>query len=181
MGSSIWRLMGYLAVFKAGALVIISSLHLYPPISRLFTVLSTSGFTPPSITSLLLLSNISTCEFVFRARRRHRDVVDPGVLWYLLPVKSDEQTEFKKHEDLCQLVRDFEKKPNEYIENESIRNKEEWQERLNGFEMTAKVIGRRKMDLLPFYHSYYELPGWISSVEMIDGMVIGEQSLSLDI
>jgi hypothetical protein len=111
------------------------------------------------MTFLHLLPNISTCAFVFRAHRRHRDVVDPGVLWYLLPVRSDEQTEFQKHEDWCRLVRDFEKKSKEYMEHESVKNKEEWQERPNGFEMTAKVICGRKVDLLPFCPSYYEPPG----------------------
>jgi hypothetical protein len=111
------------------------------------------------MTSLRLLPNISTCAFIFRARRWHKDVIDPGASWFLLPINGDEQTEYKIHEDWCPIVRSFEKKSKEYIEHDIVKNKKGWQKRPPGPNITIKVIGGREMGPLPFSPSYYEPPG----------------------
>jgi hypothetical protein len=109
--------------------------------------------------SLRVLPTISTRVFIFKVRNWHKDVVDPGVSWYLLPVNSPGQTQFEQHGHWYSRVRAFEKKSKEYIENESPTEKKAWKERATRLDINMSVICGRRKEELPFSTRYYERPG----------------------
>ncbi len=96
---------------------------------------------------------------ICRFRKWHKDILDPGVSWYLVDADSPEQTEFKAHKDWCHVIMMYQRNMREYIEKDTKVNAEEWAARPSRPLIQMMIIEGRKMEELPKGPDYYQPPG----------------------
>ena len=114
------------------------------------------------MSTLVRLHNINNMHLILRSRDWHKDVLDPGVSWWMVPVESPEQTEFKTHESWCHQVQRFRKTSQEFMKTHLKTFRNDWEERMEAGPqpvVTINIIEGRKMEALPFSPRYYEPPG----------------------
>ena len=94
-----------------------------------------------SMLTLALLHNLETMHLILRARDWHKDILNPGIAWWMVPVESPEQTEFKTHESWCRQVRSFRTTSEKFMETHFKTYQKEWKQRMeaeNGSRTTAR-------------------------------------------
>lgn len=114
---------------------------------------------PPSLTTVRKLPAIHSCAIIMRSRDQHRDYLEPGQSWSLLPIDSPLQTEYPTHESWCPSVQRLGKKLKGLFERDARENAVAWKKRGGGPLFEFCVVEGRRMERLPFQPSFYEPPG----------------------
>lgn len=112
-----------------------------------------------------LFENIRGAEFSFAEEgfsmnTKFSIVLDPGVSWYLVDADSQEQTEFKTHDQWCKVIMKYRKKMAEKVQKDVEVNKAEWKVRPSQPLIEMKIIEGRKMDEMPETAESYIPPGF---------------------
>jgi hypothetical protein len=99
----------------------------------------------------LLRTSNEIKNFIFICRFRkyyYKDVLDPGVSWYLVDADSTEQTEFRAHKNWCRVIMQYQKQMTERVGKDLEVHATEWRAKPFQPVIQMQIIEGRKMERL---------------------------------